>query len=287
MDQDHLQKIKVGCFALIDPFCSLDHQLKRIADMGFHCADITDSHPGGLLSGGIFHAAVSLDDNPFDVKRQFDKHGLEISSMAAHAHLLDPSTPAKYGNSEIMKAIKLAATIDVKFVVTTELEPETEWGKNLAYDNQVIIVAEKLYEPLRLAYDLGVKLLLEPHGPLTGSIQGIKDIMAALDNHPALGVNLDTGNSWLGGADPVAMAKEFKDVIGHIHWKDLGEEMEEKRGTVYGCGFSTIALGEGVIDVAGVCEVLKDAGIEASTFEILGEENLKKSHAFLKTHGIA
>ena len=80
------QKIKVGCFALIDPFCPLDHQLQRIAEMGFHCADITDSHPGGLLGGGIFHAAVSLDDNPFDVKRMFDKHGLEISSMAAHAH---------------------------------------------------------------------------------------------------------------------------------------------------------------------------------------------------------
>jgi inosose dehydratase len=281
------QKIKVGCFALIDPFCSLDHQLQRIAEMGFHCADITDSHPGGLLGGGIFHAAVSLDDNPFDVKRMFDKHGLEISSMAAHAHLLDPSTPARYGNSEIMKAIKLAATIGITNVVTTELEPETEWGKNLAYDHQVIIVAEKLYEPLRLAGDLGVKVLLESHGPLTCSIQGLMDIMAALDNHPALGINLDTGNSWLGGTDPVAIATEFKELIGHIHWKDLGEEMVEKRGTMFGCGFSTIALGEGVIDIAGVCEVLMDAGIEASTFEILGEECLKKSHEFLKAQGIA
>jgi inosose dehydratase len=281
------KKIKVGCFALIDPFRPLDHQLQRIAEMGFRCADITDSHPGGLLGGGIFHAAVSLDDNPFDVKRMFDKHGLEISSMAAHAHLLDPSTPARYGNSEIMKAIKLAATIDVKYVVTTELEPETEWGKNLSYEHQVVIVAEKLYEPLRLADDLGVKLLLESHGPLTGSIQGLMDIMATLNNHPALGINLDTGNSWLAGADPVAMATEFKELIGHIHWKDLPAEMEAQRGTVFGCGFSEIALGEGVIDIAGVCEVLLDAGIEASTFEILGEDRLKQSHEFLKAQGIA
>ncbi len=281
-------KIKVGCFALIDPFCSLDHQLKRIADMGFHCADITDSHSGGLLSSGIFHAAVSLDSNPFDVKRLFAKYGLEISSMAAHAHLLDPSTPARYGNNEIMKALKMAATIGIDNVITTELEPETEWGKKLSYDQQVFVVAEKLCEPVRLADDLGVKLLLESHGPLTGSIQGLKDIMAALDNHPALGINLDTGNSWLGGADPVAMATEFKDIIGHIHWKDLGAEMEEQRGKMFGCGFSTIALGEGVIDVAGVCQVLKDAGIEASTFEIIGDEDtLKKSHQFLIDQGIA
>lgn len=281
------QKIKVGCFALVDPFRSLDHQLERIAEMGFHCADITDSHSGGLLSSGIFHAAVSLDDNPFDVKRLFDKHGLEISSMAAHAHLLDPSTPARYGNTEIMKAVKLAATIGVKYVITTELDPETEWGKSLTYDQQVLVVAEKLHEPVRLAGDLGIRVLLESHGPLTGSIQGLKDIMSALDNPAALGINLDTGNSWLGGADPVAMAKEFKSLIGHIHWKDLPAEMEPQRGTLHGCGFSTIALGEGVIDIAGVCAVLADAGIEASTFEIVGEENLKKSHEFLKQLNIA
>ncbi len=280
-------KMKVGCFALVDAFHPLEHQLKRISEMGFHCADITDSHPGGLLGGGIFDAAISLDDNPFDIKRLFDKYELEITSMAAHARLSDPSTPAKFGTSEIMKSIKLASTINVPYVITTELEPETEWGKKRTHDQMVIIVADKLIEPLRLADDMGVKLLLEPHGPLTDSIQGIKDIMDAVDNHPALGVNLDTGNSWLGGADPVEMAKEFKDVIGHVHWKDLGAEMEPKRGTMYGCGFSTIALGDGVIDIAGVCDVLKDAGIEASTFELIGEENLKKSHEYLKSQGIA
>jgi hypothetical protein len=27
--------MKVGCFALVDPFSTLDHQLERIAGMGF------------------------------------------------------------------------------------------------------------------------------------------------------------------------------------------------------------------------------------------------------------
>lgn len=148
------KKMKVGCFALVDPFSPLEHQLKRISEMGFSCADITDSHPGGLLGGGIFDAAVSLDDNPFDIKRLFDKYGLEISSMAAHARLSDPSSPAKFGTSEIMKCIKLAATIDVPYVITTELEPETEWGKKRTHDQMVIIVADKLIEPLRLAEDM-------------------------------------------------------------------------------------------------------------------------------------
>lgn len=249
--------------------------------MGFTCADITDSHPGGLLGDGLFDATVSLDANPFDVKRLFEKYGLEISSMAAHAHLSDPSTPAKFGTSEIMQSIKLASAIGVKYVVTTELEPQTDWGKRRSHEQMVMIVADKLIEPLRLAEDMNVKLLLESHGPLTGSIKGIKDIIAAVDNHPALGVNLDTGNSWLGGADPVEMATEFKSMIGHIHWKDLGEELEAERGTLFGCGFSNIALGEGVIDIEGVYQVIHDAGIPHCTLEIMGEGNLKKSDQYL------
>ncbi len=273
--------MKIGCFALIDAFHTLDHQLARIQEMGFDCADITDNHSGGLLGGDIFDAAVSLDGNPFDVKRLFDQFGLTISSVAAHAHLLDPASPARYGNAEIMKALKLAGMLDIEFVITTEHAGMTDWARNLSYDQKVFTIAEKLYEPLRLADDLGVKLLFEPHGPVSDTIQGIKDVRAALGDHPAFGVCLDTGNSWLGGADPVEMAREFRDIIGHVHWKDLPQEMEASRGVLTGCGFSSIALGEGVIDIAGVYEVLRGAGIAHSTLEIAGEVNLKNSAAYL------
>ncbi len=38
--------IKVGCFALIDPFSALEHQLDRIRDWGFKYADVADSTDG-------------------------------------------------------------------------------------------------------------------------------------------------------------------------------------------------------------------------------------------------
>ena len=118
-------------------------------------------------------------------------------------------------------------------------------------------------------------------------IQGFPVARAILGNPAALGVNLDTGNSWLGGADPVEMARVFKDKIHHIHWKDLGEEWVAKRGSLFGCGFSTIALGDGVIDIKGVCEVLKDADIASSTLEIVGtEEILLKSVDYLRGCGV-
>jgi inosose dehydratase len=83
--------------------------------------------------------------------------------------------------------------------------------------------------------------------------------MDMLGNIESVGVNLDTGNSWIGGADPVEMAKVFKNKIYHIHWKDLGAEYLEKRGKIFGTGFSGIELGTGIIDIQGVIEVLKDS----------------------------
>ncbi|NDJ74862.1 MAG: sugar phosphate isomerase/epimerase [Chloroflexi bacterium] len=278
--------MKVGCFALVDPFSLLDHQLMRVAGMGFKYADVTDNHQGGILGREFgFTATASLDDNPRDVLDQFEKHGLTCTSVCAHANLLDPSSPARYATDEIMKAVRLAAGMGVKDVITTEGDPKSEWGHNLSWEEKVFVTAEKLVEPVRLAAHYGVRILLEPHGVLTDSIEGLQAIFDRLGNPPNLGVNMDTGNSWLGGADPVEMAKAFKDKIWHIHWKDLPADWEEKRGTMYGCGFGPIALGEGVIDIAGVFDVLKDGAVEYTTLEVGGDENMLKSYEYLKSLG--
>ncbi len=278
--------MKVGCFALVDPFSLLDHQLERVAGMGFKYADVTDNHPGGILGREFgFTATASLDDHPQDVLSLFEKHGLTVTSVCAHANLLDASSPARYATNEILKAVRLAAGMGVQDVITTEGEAKGTWGHNLSWEEQVFVTAEKLVEPVRLAAHYNVRILLEPHGPLTGSIDGITAIMEKLGNPDNLGVNLDTGNSWLAGADPVEMAKTFKDRIWHVHWKDLPEDWEAKRGTMYGCGFGPIALGDGVIDLAGVYDVLKDSPVEYSTLEVGGDDNMLKSYAFLQSLG--
>jgi len=280
--------MNIGVFLLIEPFASVEKQLQRAKEMGFDHADITDTNAGGSMLGTAgFSPTVSLDDNPFKVKRLFDKYGIIPSTVCAHAGLLEPSNPGTFGNAEIMKAVKFAAAIGIKDVITTDTDPHSEWAESLSYTERVFIMAEKLYTPVKMAADYGVNILLEPHGPITDSIKGIQDVLDRLGNPDSLGVNLDTGNSWLGGADPVEMAKVFKDKIHHLHWKDLGPEWEPKRGMVFGCGFSTIAIGDGVIDIKGVCEVLKDADIPSSTLEIVGSEDiLKKSVNYLKANGL-
>jgi inosose dehydratase len=279
--------MKVGCFALIDPFSTLEHQLQRIADMGFKYADVTDSHPGSSLGRDYgFAATASLDGNPMDLKRLFEKYGLTPTTVCAHATLLDPVSPSRFGTHEICKAIMLAKGMGVSHVITTEGHPQTNWADDLSFDEKVLVVAEKLYEPVRLAADMGVKVLLEPHGPLTDTVEGMNALIERLGDPDSLGINIDTGNSWLGGSDPVEMVKVFKDRIYHVHWKDMPANLEAQRGTTWGAGMAVIPLGSGVVDIAGIYEVLKDAPhLEYSTLEVAGDDNLKQSYQYLRSLG--
>ncbi|WP_369052794.1 sugar phosphate isomerase/epimerase family protein [Kineococcus terrestris] len=278
--------ITVGCFALVDPFSTLDHQLDRIRDWGFTTADVTDTSDGAVLGNHFgFSAVASLDANPHDLRRLFADRGLRITSFCAHADLLDASAPWRYGTGQVVKAVRAAAAIGVPHVVTTEGEPVTAFGRGLTHAEQVFTVVEKLHEPLRLAEDLGVKVLLEPHGPLTGSPDGLEEVIARASS-PALGVNLDTGNSWLAGADPVEYVRRFGPLIEHVHWKDLDAGWEERRGQVFGCGMSTTTLGEGVVDVRGIWDALVRAGFDgATTLEVAGDDAVLGSAAFLEKLG--
>jgi len=278
--------IKVGCFALINPFQTLDKQLDQIKSWDFKYADVTDNSDGACLGAEFgFTAMASLDANPFDLKRLFESRGITITSVCAHANLLDPSAPWRYGTSQIIKAVRMAAAIGVKHVITTEGEPSTEFGHNLTTDEALFTIREKLYEPLRLAQDLGVKILLEPHGYITDSVDHLEKLLDTC-NSEALGLNLDTGNLWLGGGDPVAFVNRFGSKIEHVHWKDMPEEFVSRRGTLFGCGMAVIPLGTGVVDIAGTFQALQQAGFDGyTTLEIAGEEAVLKSYEYLKSLG--
>jgi sugar phosphate isomerase/epimerase len=278
--------ITIGCFALVDPFSLLDHQLDRIRDWGFRYADVTDTGDGAVLGNHFgFSAVASLDANPHDTQRLFADRGLTITSYCAHADLLDASAPWRYGTAQIIKAVRAAGTIGVEHVVTTEGEPVTAFGSGLSFDEAIFTIAEKLYEPLRVAEDHGVTILLEPHGPYTGTIDGTAALLERIDS-PALGLNLDTGNIWLAGTDPIEYVDTFGQLIKHVHWKDLGADWEAKRGTVYGCGMSDIAVGSGVIDIEGAFTALQRIGFDGySTLEVGGDEAVLGSAAYLEKLG--
>ncbi len=273
----------IGCFALNTPFSPLPTQLRQIRDWGFTHADITDNTDGGCLGVEFgFTAVASLDANPHDLRRLFTDHGLQITAYCAHAGLLDPAAPWRYGTAQIIKAIRAAAAIGIPHVITTEGEAHTDFAQALTPDQQLFAVCEKLYEPLRVAADHGVKVLFENHGPLSADADQVERLLDACDSD-ALGLNLDTGNLWLGGGDPVEFVNRFSSRIGHVHWKDLRADMESQRGKLHGCGMATIALGAGAIDIAGVVQALRKTGFTGhTTLEVAGEDAVLGSKKFLE-----
>ncbi len=276
--------IKIGCFALINPFQTLGQQADQIKEWGFEYADVTDNADGACLGSHFgFNAVASLDANAFDIKRLFESRGITLTSVCAHATLLDPTAPWRYGTSQIVKAIRMAASIGIKHVITTEGDAHTTFGENLTDAEAIFSIREKLHEPLQMAKDYGVKILLEPHGKYTDSVQHMERIIDAC-NSESLGINLDTGNLWLGGGDSIEMISKLGDKIEHVHWKDLPSEYIEQRGKIFGCGMALVPLGSGVIEIEGIYRELINIGFDGySTLEVAGEEAVKKSFDYLKT----
>ena len=274
----------IGCFALVEPFTPMQRQFQAIQEMGIKHADITDNHDGAALGVEFgFAASVSLDSHPAKIRTMAEDAGITLTAFCAHANLLDPASPDIYGTNEIIKAIRLAHLLGIKHVITTEGDPKSDFGHNLTPEERVFSIREKLYTPILWAEELGVELLLETHGIVTDSVENMGKLLDALGHEDSVGICLDTGNSWLGGAEPVEYIKTFGKRIKHVHWKDMEADWEEKRGSVYGCGMSVITLGDGVIDIPPIVKALQDVGFTgATTLEIAGPENVKGSVQRLK-----
>lgn len=271
--------MKIGCFALIQPFSPMRRQFELIRELGFDYADLTDNHDGATLGTEYgFSASFSLDSHPATILDMVNEFGLTLTSVCAHANLLDPTAPDRYGSAEIIKAIKLAHFLGVPQVITTEGDPKTDFGHRLTDEQRLFSIREKLHEPIRWAKTFGIELLLEPHGILTDTVDGMSRILDALGHEETVGINLDTGNSWLGGGDPMQFVKTFGPRIKHVHWKDMPAEWLPKRGTQFGCGMGLIPLGDGIIGIESIVKELLASGFDGpTTLEVAGEDAVKIS----------
>ncbi|MHC4636142.1 MAG: sugar phosphate isomerase/epimerase family protein [Planctomycetota bacterium] len=269
----------IGCFALIEPFKTIDQQFQLIKDMGIDYADLTDNHNGGMLGVEYgFTASISLDCHPEKIRRMAENAGITLTSVCAHANLLDPPAPDVYSTNEIIKAVRLAHLLGIKQVITTEGDPKTQYGHNLTFQEKIFTICQKLYTPVQWAAELGIELLIEPHGCVTDSIEGMETILNTLNAPDTVGICLDTGNSWLGGSEPIEYIRKFGKLIQHVHFKDLGKEWESKRGTLFGCGMAGIPLGDGVIGIKNIVKALMEIDFNGpTTLEIAGADNVRIS----------
>lgn len=121
---------------------------------------------------------------------------------------------------------------------------------------------ERLQE---IARDNGVTTAVHPHWGM--AIATAEHTHRLLDSSDA-GLCLDTGHLFLGGADPVEIAKAAGDRVRHVHLKDLTTEAAEavrsgsvpfRQATIDGM-FTPI--GSGDVDIEGVIRHLESIGFD-------------------------
>ncbi|MBM3289267.1 MAG: sugar phosphate isomerase/epimerase [Candidatus Hydrogenedentes bacterium] len=83
--------------------------------------------------------------------------------------------------------------------------------------------------------------------------------MYNLVDSPAIGINFDTGNSYLCGHDPYVWLERVKDRLVHLHAKDISvQQSDADRGKITGTPVGC-ACGDGVIDWKRVIDIVKTA----------------------------
>lgn len=113
--------------------------------------------------------------------------------------------------------------------------------------------------------DHGLATAVHPHWGMV--IERPEHIERMLDSCDA-GLCLDTGHVFLGGGDPVQIARTAPDRVDHVHLKDVDGDLAERvlRGEI-SFHDATVAdmftpLGDGAVDIAGVIRALEAAGYQ-------------------------
>jgi sugar phosphate isomerase/epimerase len=249
--------------------------VEKAAELGYDYVEPMVHWGRELLSeAGYFHSVSMLDD-PLRVKRACAKAGVKLSGLSTHTPLCKPEISVEY----LKQAIRFAAECGAP-VVNTDEGPKPAWTTE-AEDH--VLMRYTLLEASKVAEPRGILIGLEPHQQYSKHPDGL-DRIYRLVKSPAIGINFDTGNSYLCGHDPYQWLSRVLGRLVHLHAKDISvmqssSERGKVTGTPVGC-----ACGDGVIDWAGVLRLCRKAkrdivfSVECGTVEQAGRSiaHLKK-----------
>ena len=117
----------------------------------------------------------------------------------------------------------------------------------------------------RAAAEVGVTATLHPH--VGTMVESAAEVRRVLDDS-GIGLCLDTGHLLIGGADPVALARDHADRVRHVHLKDVdaGRAAAVRAGRI---GYADAVregmyrpLGQGDVDIAAIVTSLEQAGYD-------------------------
>lgn len=218
----------------------------------------------GLIDGvswihGLgYQPHVALYEDPLMLKNKMAAYGVRFSQVDAAFPLSGKDGPL-YGVPYVLKTLPWAKHAGSPCIATTDGLHRPE-GLS---DAEALDLMKRSYEQiLEVADAYQIHINIEVHGYFTTKPDMLERMLTFCDS-PWLGLNLDTGNSFIAGQNPVEFAKRFMGKIRHVHVKDVSESLAERvRGNATGIALSHCAIGDGVNadNIRSVLALLRDAG---------------------------
>jgi sugar phosphate isomerase/epimerase len=194
------------------------------------------------IHGLGYQPHVALWQDPLEVRRKLDAAGVQLSQMDAAFPLSIPEG-ASLGIEYILHTLRWAKLAGCPCVDTTD----DRFKPAGATDAEVIEHMRRIYrQVVRAAEAYGIVINIEPHGYYTTKPEFMAEMLSFVDS-PYLRMNMDTGNTFIAGQDPVAFLRQFVSRVSHVHVKDVSETLAASlRGELTGIPVSHCAIGEGV-----------------------------------------
>jgi sugar phosphate isomerase/epimerase len=189
-----------------------------------------------------------------------------------------------HGVPYVLKAIPWAKHAGCGCVATTD---GLHRPPDLDDDDAMERMRESYARIVEVAAAYEVTVNIEVHGYFTTDPDRLAQMLAFCDS-PFLNLNLDTGNSFIAGRDPVAFCERFVDRIRHVHVKDVSESLAAAvRGDQTGIAVSQCAIGDGVnaANIRRILERLRDRrydGVLSMECEGQGGPLIERSLAWLR-----
>jgi sugar phosphate isomerase/epimerase len=189
-----------------------------------------------------YYPHLALWEDPLQMRRLMDKYDVRFANLDAAYPLSSPEART-VAIPYVLNTVRYCKLIGCPNVDTTDglfQRADLSDKEALAY------MKENYVEIMRIAEAYEVAITIEPHGYYTTKPDFMAEMLEFFDS-PFLKLNMDTGNTFIAGQDPVAYLKRFLPKVGHCHIKDVSPELAEAvRGKESGIAISYCAVGDGV-----------------------------------------
>jgi len=210
------------------------------------------------IHGLGYQPHIALWEDPLEIREKMERRGLRLSQLDAAFPMSLPQG-ATLGVEYVMHALRWAKLAGCPSIDTTDdrFKPE-----DLTDAEAMAMMRASYRQIVRAAERYQIVINIEPHGYYTTNPEFMEEMLAFVDS-PYLRMNMDTGNTFIAGRDPVKFLERFIGKVSHVHVKDVSDSLAAAaRGELTGIAVSQCAIGDGVnaANIRTCLRMLKEHG---------------------------